>query len=303
MAHKQMTDYTDLVTVKMTQEHSIPRRIALTRIDSNRFRGGVHTGPSNRTYGGEVAGQAVLAASRTVSTGRRIHSAHMHFHLPGDTTLPVEFEVDNTRDGTSFSARDVRAVQSDRVIFTMSASFQRPERGLEHQIPQLTAPPPSEVPAPEEMFADDPENLQWVRWLTDSADIDARFPMKPARSAASRGERVQPRQSAWLRARQSVGADQAVQDAALAFVSDVLLLSAALGPHRITLQNRGLQFATVSHSIWFHAPLLVDEWFLYEQDSRWAGSGRALCRGEIFDMDGRLCATTMQEGLIRLRAS
>lgn len=281
---------------------AIPETIALEQIGARRYRGGIHPGPATRTYGGEVAGQAVLAACRTVGSDREIHSAHMSFLLPGDTTLPVEFEVEQTRDGGSFSSRRVQAIQKDRVIFTMTASFQVPEKGLEHQDPVVDTPGPEATPTPDEMFADDPENLRWVGWLTDRIDLDARFPVLPARAAAARGVRVPPRQSVWLRAKQPVGDTHADRAAALAYVSDILLLSTALGPHELTLQGGQLQFATIDHTIWFHSPISVDEWFFYDQESRWAGAGRALCRGEIFDSNGRLCASTVQEGLLRVRS-
>lgn len=283
-----------------TKLAGIAQAIALEQVAPHRFRGGTHPGPATRTYGGEVAGQAVLAAGRTVDPARDIHSAHMHFLLPGDTSVPVEFEVEATRDGGSFSSRRVRAIQKDRVIFTMTASFQVPESGLEHQVPELDVPDPTATPTPEEMFADDPENLRWVNWLTGGIGLEARFPELPARAAAARGLRVAPRQRVWLRAGAPVSDARADQAAALAYVSDILLLSSALGPHELTLQSGRLQFATVDHTIWFHAPIRVDDWFLYDQQSRWAGGGRALCRGEIFDAAGRLCATTMQEGLLRV---
>lgn len=289
-----------MISDAVTAPHpSITERITLEQVHPTRFRGGVHPGPRTRTYGGEVAGQAVSAASRTVAEDREIHSASMHFLLPGDTSVPVEFEVETTRDGRSFSARQVRAIQHGRVIFTMTASFHCRENGLAHQIPTLDAPPPSSLPTTEEMFATDPANLEWIRWLTGSMDVEARFPEIPARSAAARGLRTAPLQRVWLRANRPVGASAADRAAALAYISDLLLLSAAVGPHGLTLQGGELQFATISHAIWFHSPLAVDDWFLYDQDSRWAGAGRALCRGEMFDSAGTLCATTMQEGLIR----
>lgn len=281
--------------------NSIPDEIALEDLGGGWFRGGSHPGPASRTYGGEVAGQSVLAACRTVEEPREIHSAHMHFLLPGDTSRPIEYEVETTRDGGSFSARRVQAIQRDRVIFTMTASFQVPEAGLEHQTATLDAPEPLATLTPAEMFADDPENLSWVEWLTSRIGLEARFPELPARAAAARGLRVPPRQSVWLRAVDPIGETRADEVAALAYVSDILLLSSALGPHELTLQGGRLQFATIDHTIWFHSPLRVDEWFLYDQESHWAGGGRALCRGQIFDSTGRLCATTMQEGLLRVR--
>jgi len=275
--------------------------IALQQVTATQFRGRVQPGPRARTFGGEVAGQAVVAASRTVEPERPIHSAHMHFLAPGDTSTPVDFDVERTRDGGSFTSRRVVASQHDRVIFTMTASFQAPEVGLEHAPTRPDVPLPDELATPAEMFSDDPENLKWVRWLLDTSGLDARFPTVPARCAAARGQRIEAHQSAWMRARQQISDEPGAQAGALAYLSDLLLLSAALGPHEVTLQDGGLQFATLDHTVWFHAPLRVDEWFLYDQESRWAGNGRALCRGEIYDVAGTLCATTMQEGLVRVR--
>lgn len=200
---------------------SIPDILAVEQVDDLRFRGGLPNRPSTRTFGGEVAGQAVLAASRTVE-GRGIHSAHLHFLLPGDTARPVDFLVERTRDGGSFSARRVQAVQEDRVILVMTASFHCAEAGVEHQVPTPDAVGPSATPTPEEMFVGDPENLTWSRWLAEVLDIDVRFPELPVRAAAAHGLRVPPRQRAWLRARQPVGGTQADRAAALTYLSDVL---------------------------------------------------------------------------------
>ncbi|CAN5701547.1 acyl-CoA thioesterase II [soil metagenome] len=289
------------VVAPSTGPLSVTDVIALEEIAPLRFRGRSQSGPAKRTFGGEVAGQAVLAATRTVPAGRLVHSAHMSFLLPGNTSAPVDFAVEETRDGGSFSSRRVQAIQHERVIFTMTASFQAREEGMTHAATAPVVPAPEDLPTPAELFATDPENLQWVRWLLDTNDLDARFPELPTRSAAARGLRVEARQSAWLRANQPISTDPGDQAAALAYMSDMLLLSAALGPHGFTLQSGDLQFATIDHTIWFHAPLSIDEWFLYDQESRWAGNSRALCHGEIFDRAGRLCATTMQEGLLRRR--
>lgn len=289
------------VPAATAERPGIPAEIALEDLGDGRFRGSAHPGEPTRTYGGEVAGQSVLAACRTVASAREIHSAHMHFLLPGDTSRPIEYKVETTRDGGSFSARRVQAIQRDRVIFTMTASFQAPEDGLEHQTSVVDVPDPTATPTPEEMFHGDPENLRWVEWLTGRVGLEARFPELPARAAAARGLRVPPRQRVWLRAVDPIGESHADEAAALAYVSDILLLSAALGPHELTLQGGRLQFATIDHTIWFHAPVRVDKWFLYDQESHWAGGGRALCRGQIFDASGRLCATTTQEGLLRVR--
>lgn len=294
----------------MTQQQSPPRGdatapsiseiVAVEQTGEFRFRGGIAGRSPRRTFGGEVAGQAVLAASRTVQD-RDIHSAHMHFLRPGDASRPVDLLVEETRDGGSFSARRVQVVQGGQVIFTMTASFQGAEVGLEHQVPDVDAPGPSQTLPPEVMFADDPEDLAWIQAFSASLDLEVRFPEMPVRASAGRGLRVPPRQRMWLRARRAVGTSRAEQAASLAYVSDVMLLSTALGPHGLSYHDPNVRFATIDHTVWFHSPLRVDDWFLYEQESRWAASGRALSRGEIFDRRGRLCATTMQEGLLRVR--
>jgi acyl-CoA thioesterase-2 len=242
-----------------------------------------------------------MAAGLTVPADRRIHSMHMNFLRPGDTSVPVDFEVTELLDGGSFTARRVEATQKGKVIFAGTASYQRREEGLEHQVPVVDVPDPADVPLPEEMFVDDPDNLRWVQWLSEGCQVDLRFPELPARAAAIQRRPQPPRQRVWLRVRPAIGDDSREQDATLAYVSDLLLLSVALGPHEMTLQGGRLQFATVDHTVWFHRPIDLNDWFLYQQESRWAASARALAHGEIFDRRGRLCATTMQEGLLRPR--
>ncbi|MEU1981297.1 acyl-CoA thioesterase domain-containing protein [Nocardia sp. NPDC019395] len=280
---------------------SVADRLTLERVGEYRFRGRIHDGPSRRSYGGEVAGQAVLAAGHTAPADRPIHSAQTYFLLPGDTTVPTEFAVEPVRDGGSFSTRRVEAIQNDRVIFTMLASFHRPEEGLTHQIATLDTPGPDEVPDLDAVFAGHPAALQWTTTFLDALGIDARFPDPPARAHAMRGEASSARQRVWLRTRQPLPDTQLEQAACLMYLSDLLLLSATTGPHGEALRDQDLQVATVNHSIWFHAPLRVDDWFLHDQYGRWSGGARGLAHGEILDRSGRLCATTMQEGLIRRR--
>lgn len=280
---------------------SVADRLTLERLGEYRFRGRTHDGPARRSYGGEVAGQAVLAAGHTAPADRPIHSAQTYFLLPGDTTVPTEFVVEPVRDGGSFSTRRVEAIQNDRVIFTMLASFHREEAGLEHQIAALDTPGPDEVPDLDTVFAGHPDALEWTSTFLDALGIDARFPDPPARAHAMRGEASPARQRVWLRTRAPLPDDRLAQAACLMYLSDLLLLSATTGPHGAELQDRELQVATINHSIWFHAPLRVDDWFLHDQYGRWAGGGRGLAHGEVLDRSGRLCATTMQEGLIRRR--
>lgn len=280
---------------------SITERVRPERLGPLSFRGPAHAGPPSRTYGGEVAGQAVVAAGLTVPEDRAIHSAQTMFIAPGDTSLPVDYRVEEVRDGRSFTTRYVEAEQRGRTIFSMSASFQVAEESLEHQEVHHDAPGPEETPTPEEMFADHPESLRWIDWLTERVGLDVRFPFPPSRLRAGQGTPGPPRQQVWIRARRRTDGTALERSAAVAYLSDILLLSAALGPHGVTFDSGRLQFATITHSVWFHAPLRVDEWFLYDQRSDWAGRARALCRGEMYDGSGRLCASTVQEGLLRLR--
>lgn len=282
---------------------SVLDALTLHGVDERHFLGQVHDGPAHRTFGGEVAGQAVLAAGRTVPADRRIHSAHTYFLLPGDTTVATEYEVELVRDGGAFTTRRVDARQRGRTIFTMTASFHRDETGLEHQVPALDGPDPDGLADPATTFAGSADNVAWAKALSDAIDVEIRFPTMPARALAALGRTGDPHQAAWLRSRRQIPDGPLEQAACLAYISDMLLLSTALGPHGRTLQDADLQFATINHTIWFHAPMRVDEWFLYDQHSRWAAGARALAHGEILDRSGRLCATTMQEGLLRVRGS
>lgn len=285
-----------------TASTPIVERILVDAVGEDLFRSRTTaTGKARRIFGGQVAAQAVLAASLTAPEDRHVHSAQMTFLLPGDSSQPVDYNVTRVRDGASFAARQVDATQAGRTIFTMLASFQRKETGLSHQVPQPSASVEA-APTLEEMFADLPGEQVWAETMAEALDAELRFPTPPARSYAGLGRTTAPEQRAWMRSRRPFPPDdERLEAAGLAYFSDMLLLSAVLGPHGRTLQDPDLQNATINHTVWFHHPLRVDEWFLYDQRSRWSGGARALCHGEIFNQDGRLCATTMQEGLLRVR--
>jgi len=273
----------------------------LERLETYLFRGRSQPGKTTRTFGGEVAGHAVVAAGNTVPADRAIHSAHAHFLLPGDSGHPVVYRVDPVRDGGSFATRRVEAIQHGRVIFHLTASFQRAEDGMSHQVPTLDAPPPEDVAPIEDVLRDDPVNLEWIQALLRRSPVQLRFPEEPPRVTVARGQSAPPRQRLWIRSSRPLPDEPLTHAAALVYTSDHLLLSAALGPHQLTIQDPNLQFATIDHTVWFHAPCRADDWFMYDQEGFWAGSGRALCRGSIFDRTGKLCATIMQEGLLRRR--
>lgn len=281
----------------------IARQLALRDLGDGAFEVPAQVGWSGRLFGGVLIGSAVRAAAYTVDRSRGPHSVSVTFHRPGESTMTTRARVEHLHDGRSFSTRDVRMTQGSSVVATATVSFHSPALGRVHHAPSpRTTPPPSSLPPPGDLFADDAANLAWARWLLDGHAVEARFPTLPARVRASRGEASEPRQSVWMRTTDPLPGESVDHAAALGYLSDVLLLSTALGPHRLVLQDERVQFATLSHTVWFHEVIDVHQWFLYEQESRWAGADRALCRGEVFDLDGRLLASTAQEGLLRVTA-
>jgi acyl-CoA thioesterase-2 len=256
-----------------------------------------------RIYGGQAVGQALVAAASTVPADRHVHSVHGHFLHPGNPAVPVTYEVDRLRDGGSFSSRAVRAVQSGTPIFTSTASFQRLEGGLIHQV--RTSEPalaPEDLPKFEDSLSEeDLRAASWLPHLRGGVAVDFRFPEEYPRIANTRGEPRPARQRAWIRASEPLGDDPVVHAAAFAYVSDLFLLSSALPPHAITIENPQLQLASLDHTIWFHEQFRIDDWHLYEQEGSWMGHGRGLCRGYLYARSGTLVASTTQEGLLRLR--
>lgn len=271
----------------------------LEKIEENIFRG---VGPNvgwQRVYGGLVVAQSLAAAQRTVED-RPPHSMHCYFLLGGDPSAPIVYEVERVRDGRSFSTRRVLAIQHGRPIFSMSASFQRPEAGLDHAFPKPDAPDPESLPSQKELAerfgAAMPENVR--RYLTRPRPFELR-PVDLARYIDG-GDR-KPEQKVWLRALGPLPEDQGTHRAVLAYLSDLTLLDTALVAHGRSIFSSAIQAATLDHAIWFHRPIKVDEWMLYVQDSPSSGGARGLTRGQMYARDGALLASFAQEGLIRLR--
>jgi acyl-CoA thioesterase-2 len=255
---------------------------------------------ADRLYGGQAIAQALLAAGHTVQTDRRVHSLHAQFLHAGNTRDPIIYRVDRARDGRSFTTRNVVAEQNGRAIFELSASFQRLEDGLSHQPEAPTVTAPEDLPDMLSVVSEDQKaRFEWVRNYERHIAIDFRIPGEDYPRMASRStEPRKPHQVAWAKASQQLSDDPLVQAAAWAYISDMFLLSAALLPHAIAPDR--LQVASLDHAIWFHAPFRADEWHLYEQDGIWTGGGRGLSRGHLYARDGRLVATVMQEGLLRV---
>jgi len=271
----------------------------LEPIEQNIFRGLSPQDRSQRVFGGQVLGQALVAATRTVEA-RICHSLHAYFLIPGDPKVPILYEVDRSRDGKSFSSRRVVAIQHGRPIFHMSVSFQVEEEGLEHQID----PPP--VPRPETLESEDELRRRTIDRVPEPfrdhflrpRPIELR-PVDP--SEWTHPEKRPPYQSIWMRATAPLPDDRALQQCVLAYASDMTLLDTALLPHNIDWFSGRVQMASIDHAMWFHRPFRADEWLLYTQDAPSASGARGFNRGMIYSADGRLVASVAQEGLMRLR--
>jgi acyl-CoA thioesterase-2 len=267
----------------------------LEPIEVNLFRGVSPDEERQRVFGGQVAGQALVAAARTVEPGRSVHSLHAYFLRPGDPTVPILYEVDRIRDGRSFTTRRVVAIQHGKAIFNLQASFQVPEAGLEHQEPMPDAPPPEEL----EDFATRmaPYKEQFGAYFDRPRPIDMRY---VDWNPPDRRDPLPPFQRVWLRAAGTLPDDPVLHTCVLTYASDMTLLDTALLPHGGSWGAAGLFMASLDHAMWFHRPFRADEWLLYSQDTPSASEGRGLGRGSIFTSDGHLAVTVVQEGLIRV---
>jgi len=275
--------------------------LALEQIEENLFRGQSQDLGWGTVFGGQVVGQALSAAVRTVPPERHAHSLHAYFLRPGDVKKPIVYEVDRIRDGGSFTTRRVIAIQSGRPIFNMSASFQIEEEGFEHQDVMPTVPPPdSLVPDRESVLAlgDRLPSHVRERALKEQA-FDARTVggVDEVLAPAPRP----PQRSIWLRAMAKLPDDPALHRYLLAYASDHAFIGTALFPHGATWLSPGMHVASIDHVMWFHQAFRVDEWLLYVMESPAAHGARGLVRGRVFTQSGKLVASTAQEGLIRQR--
>ena len=277
------------------------RLMELEPLEVNLFRGVSRDIGTNRVLGGQILAQALLAASRTV-LGRTAHSLHAYFLRAGDPAAPVVYDVDHSRDGGSFSARRVIAIQHGRPIFTLAASFQAPEEGLEHQFDMPDVPPPEDVPPMRELPADDfghmPQSVQ--RWL----DRFGPFEFRAVRGVDPYQHAPQPPyKELWFKLHGELDPDPHLGRALLAYVSDFHLIGTTTLPHGISWIQGNLMLASLDHAMWFHRDFSLDDWLLYTCDSPSTQGGRGLSRGMIYDRRGRLVASTAQEGVVRVRDS
>lgn len=260
------------------------------------FTGVSQSMPLGRVYGGQVLAQSIVAAERTIPAGRSVHSMHGYFLRPGDAFQGITFSVDRIHDGRSFSTRRTQAFQQGVPIFSMIASFQDEDPGIEHQ-----AEMPAGLPAPEDLpdLEDHLAGLHPVskRLFTDRP-LDLRHVPSPIYLSVQ-GERV-PRQAVWMRTRREIPDDPATHRAALAYLSDMTIQESILRAHGVAWATPGLKVASLDHAMWWHRPGRVDEWMLYVQESPNARGGRGLATGRIFSRDGVLVAGVAQEIMIRL---
>lgn len=275
--------------------------LALERLEENLFRGQSQDLGWGTVFGGQVLGQALSAAVQTVPPERQVHSLHAYFLRPGNVTRPIIYDVDRIRDGSSFTTRRVVAIQGGEPIFNLAASFQKSEPGFEHQDEMPAAPPPESLPTDQENKAVYAERLKPI--LRDFVVAEGPFEMRAVGDADDPfiPTPKSPQRMVWLRTTGALPDDPALHHSLLAYASDHSFITTALLPHGVTWLTPGMQVASLDHVMWFHQPFRVDRWLLNVIDSPAAHGARGLVRSRIFTQDGRLIASTAQEGLIRRR--
>jgi len=274
------------------------RVLELERIEINLFKGESRDIGSPQVFGGQVLGQALVAASATVEPDRLVHSLHAYFLRAGDFNKHIVYEVDRSRDGGSFTSRRVVAIQDGQQIFHMSASFQLTEQSIDHQAQM------PEVPAPETLK----DIREWLGVIGDKIPEGMRkvmmrdrpFEFRPVNMHLMAAKENRPTTMLqWFKAVDSLPEGEALHRCLLAYASDYYLLSACTMPHGILIEQAKMKVASIDHAMWFHRPVRADEWLLYVVDSPSASGGRGLARGSIFNRQGQLVASTAQEGLFR----
>jgi acyl-CoA thioesterase-2 len=276
------------------------RLLDLEQIEQDIFRGVSIRTRWQRVFGGQVAGQALIAAGRTVADDRPVHSLHSYFVRPGDPNVPIVYEVDRVRDGRSFSTRRVIALQHGETIFSLSASFQLLQAGIEHQSAMPEAPDPESLPALVNRYGDSPAAAAFYKAMPKP--IDLRYVDDPpwqqhARGPRDGGSRV------WMRADGKLPDDPLLHVCVLTYASDMTLLDSVLVRHGLAPGLDDLSMTSLDHAMWFERPFRADEWLLYSTHSPSASGGRGLATGRFYTQDGRQVCSVVQEGMIRVRLS
>ncbi|MHB0951663.1 MAG: acyl-CoA thioesterase II [Allorhizobium sp.] len=286
---------------KPTAMDQLIETLDLEKLEEDLFRGKSPQNGWQRVFGGQVIAQALMAAQRCVSHDRHVHSLHAYFVRPGDPAVPIIFQVERTRDGSSFTTRRVVAIQHGKTIFAMSCSFQIEEPGYDHQMAMPSVADPKQLIGEKEFreffLAQAPESVKgyWSR----ERPIEIR-PVSLTHYISN--EKLDPNAHIWVRTTGPVPGDHHYQTAILAYLSDMTLLDTSLYPHGTSIFDPQIQPASLDHAMWFHRPSKLDDWLLYTQDSPSASGARGMTRGSIYGRDGRLIASVAQEGLIRKRA-
>jgi acyl-CoA thioesterase-2 len=276
--------------------------LRLEQVGTLEFRAPVGAGRPRRVFGGQIMAQGLLAAARTVPEELGVHLMHARFVSPGDPGQPIDYVVDDAADRGSFGHRRVVAHQGETRILELTASFHRGEAGPAHQYPGEVVGDPDSVPSFAEHALGDEGVSAWWRGLSRWLPVEVRAPAVPGRWRPVAGAEFVPRQDVWLHSNDELPDDPALHAAGAAYASDLFLLTAAMVRHGIQHNDPGVLAVTLNHTMWFHAPFRVDEWWRHQQEGSWSGAGRVLCHGRMFDRSGRLVATTMQEGLVRAPA-
>ena len=272
----------------------------LEKIEEGLFRGQSEDLGLRQVFGGQVVGQALYAAKETVPEERLVHSFHSYFLRPGDSQKPIIYDVEVLRDGNSFSARRVAAIQNGKPIFYMTASFQAPEDGFEHQKTMPDAPSPDELKSETEIARSVAHLLPPL--LKEKFIKDRPLEVRPVEfHNPLKGHVAPPARQVWIRANGELQDDLRVHQYLLGYASDLNFLPVALQPYGIGFLEKGIQIATIDHSMWFHRPFNINEWLLYNVESTSASGARGFVRGEFYTQDGVLVASTVQEGVMRNR--
>lgn len=283
----------------MTNVQELIDLLNLEKIEDNIYRGTNYQAPWKRVFGGQVLAQALIACQRTVPDDRLVHSMQAYFMLAGDISQPIVYEVDRIRDGGSFSTRRVVAIQKGAPIFSMGASFQSVQDGLDHQISMPNVPSPEMLVSDEklaEVFKEAAPEI--YRSLTFPRPLEFR-PVEKLNPMS--GKEYAPFRHVWVKAKGELPDDIGLHQAILAYASDYNLLTTATLPHWDKVRPNELFLASLDHAMWFHRSFRIDEWLLYALDSPSASNARGFTRGSVFDQQGQLVASVVQEGLIRKR--
>jgi acyl-CoA thioesterase-2 len=274
------------------------RLLDLERIDQDIFRGLSTKSRWQRVFGGQVAGQALVAAGRTVDSDRRVHSLHSYFVRAGDPTIPIIYKVDRVRDGRSFSTRRVLAVQDGETIFSLSASFQLDQDGIDHQSTMPDVPPPESLEPLVNRYGPSPAAAEFYK--TMPKPIDLRYVDDPPWQQHAQGPR-EGLSRVWMRADGALPDDPLLHVCVLTFASDMTLLDSVLVRHGLAPGLDDVSMASLDHAMWFERPFRADEWLLYATTSPSASGGRGLATGRFFKQDGTQVCSVVQEGMIRVR--